>query len=195
LHDPVAYVKHAFNLGRGFKHHWSVNFKWVPCAKLETVTDLADCAGPFSSTAFKVGLLALHVCLLLCLAHFRWLKSRGGLFAFARNPRLRGAFAAGDAAKMLFAANFVGIACARSLHFQFCVWYANTLPLLLWSTALPLPLRLAALIAVEIAWNPWGGSETSSFGSSLLLTGAHALLLAALFFPAAADADAAKKLR
>ena len=80
---------------------------------------------------------------------------------------------------MLFASNFIGIACARSLHFQFCVWYFNTLPLLLAATDLPALLKVLLFISVELAWNPWA-SETSSVASSLLLTVAHAAVLVAL---------------
>lgn len=33
----------------------------------------------------------------------------------------------------LFTSNFVGVCCARSLHYQFYVWYFHQLPFLLWS--------------------------------------------------------------
>lgn len=182
LRDPLAYVANAFNLGRGFKHKWSVNFKWVPCDPLpsDRVTALADCDGPFASAAFKVASLGLHAGLLLALADRSWLARRGGFVAFFRDPRRGGPFAPAAAAKMLLAANFVGVACARSLHFQFCVWYANSLPLLLATTRLAAPLKVALLVAVEAAWNPWGASETSSPASAALLTAAHGAILLAL---------------
>ena len=49
----------------------------------------------------------------------------GGLARFLRDPRRHsgGAFSPRRAAAVLFSANFVGVACARSLHFQFCVWW------------------------------------------------------------------------
>jgi len=192
--DPTGYVANAFNLGRGFKHYWSVNFKWVPCeARLpEHVTALADCDGPFSSSAFKVASLAAHALALVALAERCWLRRRGGFAGFFASPQKRGPFSPAAAARALLACNFVGVACARSLHFQFCVWYANTLPFLLATTKLPLAAKAALLVAVEAAWNPWGGSETSSPASSLLLTAAHAAILAALLAAAPGDKGAAK---
>jgi alpha-1,3-mannosyltransferase len=34
----------------------------------------------------------------------------------------------------LFSANLIGVAFARSLHYQFYVWYYHSLPYLLWCT-------------------------------------------------------------
>ena len=34
LFDAKAYLGASFNLSRTFKHHWSVNFRWVPCEPL-----------------------------------------------------------------------------------------------------------------------------------------------------------------
>lgn len=36
----------------------------------------------------------------------------------------------------LFTSNLIGIICARSLHYQFYAWYAQSLPLLLWNVNL-----------------------------------------------------------
>ena len=33
---------------------------------------------------------------------------------------------------VIFSGNFIGILCARTLHFQFYAWYYHTLPFLLW---------------------------------------------------------------
>ena len=42
---------------------------------------------------------------------------------------------------MLFTSNLVGMVFAHSLHYQFYVWYFYSLPFLLWTTPLPVPLR------------------------------------------------------
>jgi len=192
---PATYMRGAFNIGRTFKHKWSVNFKWVPCAPraLDEVTLLEDCDGVFTSPVFATSLLVLTAVLLLAFAHRHWLGARrGGLRGMfhtlaggsPKGPRI----APREAARALFCSNFVGIALARSLHFQFYVWYFYSLPLLAWSTRLPVPVRVALLVAIEAAWNPWAG-ETSSTASSVLLTVCHLVLLAGLLAKDAGDED------
>ena len=44
----------------------------------------------------------------------------------------------------LFLCNFIGIMFAKSLHFQFYVWYYHTIPYLAWRSSLPLPFKLSA---------------------------------------------------
>ena len=46
-------------------------------------------------------------------------------------------------ATTLFTANLIGIAFARSLHYQFYSWYFHMLPYLAWRTDLPVLLRYA----------------------------------------------------
>eukprot|EP00747_Dinoflagellata_sp_TGD_P106302 gnl/TRDRNA2_/TRDRNA2_169825_c0_seq1.p1 gnl/TRDRNA2_/TRDRNA2_169825_c0~~gnl/TRDRNA2_/TRDRNA2_169825_c0_seq1.p1 ORF type:complete len:271 (+),score=46.26 gnl/TRDRNA2_/TRDRNA2_169825_c0_seq1:1-813(+) len=186
--SPSAYISAAFNFGRTFKHKWSVNFKWVPCDPRpeSELTLLQDCDGVFTSRPFATALLLLHVTLLLWLAHRHWLgPSRGGLGAALKNAFVSAPSGPVNpigpraAARALFAANFVGVAFARSLHFQFYVWYFYSLPLLAWSTCLPSVVNVALLIGIEAAWNPWAG-ETSSVKSSILLTACHLVLLVGL---------------
>ena len=180
--DPRGYVARAFDIGRGFKHKWSVNFKYVPCERIHDETDLADCEGVFTSTMFKVGLLLLHAVGLIVLAHRRWRRKYGGflgIFPLSHTPRA--AYSRKAILVMLFSSNFVGLVFARSLHFQFCVWYVKSLPLLVFATKLPLFLKLSLLATIEAAWNPWRASMvTSTATSSLLLTLAHAVLFFAL---------------
>ncbi|KAG8053203.1 hypothetical protein GUJ93_ZPchr0001g31486 [Zizania palustris] len=135
LLHPVEYISRAFNLGRVFIHFWSVNFKFVP-EKL------------FVSKELAVALLALHLTTLIVFAHYKWLKTEGGLFHFLYSrfkdatsirhfifckPKLSTL----NIVTVMFVGNFIGIVCARSLHYQFYSWYFNSLPFLLWKTRFP----------------------------------------------------------
>lgn len=120
---PVAYISGAFNLGRVFIHFWSVNFKFVP----EPI---------FVSKPFVVSLLIIHLGLLAAFAHKKWCKHEGGLLKLLHSTYvatlslfpLKQLYAYGSTSKTLtsehivttmFVGNFIGIVCARSLHYQF----------------------------------------------------------------------------
>jgi alpha-1,3-mannosyltransferase len=128
----MGYLSCAFNLGRQFMYKWTVNWKLLD----ETL---------FLDRRFHLVLLGAHVCLLLFFA-VRYARPFGGLGALFRwhpAPSTSGALALSPrtAVYMLFTANFVGMVVARSLHYQFYVWYYHTLPWLLWQTRLPLRAR------------------------------------------------------
>jgi D-arabinose 1-dehydrogenase-like Zn-dependent alcohol dehydrogenase len=59
---------------------------------------------------------------------------------------------------------------------QFYAWYAHTLPLLLWATALPVPVKLALAATIEAVWCSFPPSPA---GSGALLA-AHVALLVGL---------------
>ncbi|KAF2298464.1 hypothetical protein GH714_023659 [Hevea brasiliensis] len=67
---------------------------------------------------------------------------------------------------MMFSGNFIGIFCARSLHYQFYSWYFYSLPYLLWRTPFPTLLRLILFVGVEFCWNVY---PSNNFSSALLL--------------------------
>ncbi|XP_021737313.1 dol-P-Man:Man(5)GlcNAc(2)-PP-Dol alpha-1,3-mannosyltransferase-like [Chenopodium quinoa] len=167
---PVAYLSRAFNLGRVFIHFWSVNFKFVP----EPV---------FVSKAFAVTLLILHLGLLAIFAHKKWCKHEGGLLKALHSAYistvscfpLKGLYAYGTTSKTLkeeyivttmFVGNFIGIVCARSLHYQFYSWYFFSVPYLLWKTPFPTLLRIALFVGVECCWNVY---PSNSYSSGILL--------------------------
>jgi alpha-1,3-mannosyltransferase len=211
--DPMAYVQAAFNVTRVFKRYWSVNFKWVPCTQLpvEQETLLVDCEGPFSSAWFGMLMKVLFVSTLLIFANCRWCawekgggkKGKGLIMLLKDVLTQRDTNKAGSAVLsaqqmvlMFFTSNVLGIIFARSLHFQFYIWYFHTLPFLLWSTPYPALVNFLLLLGIEVAWNPWTG-ETSTEESSMLLTGCHALLLVGLWMGAAPEHGgvAAKKAK
>ncbi|TKY61792.1 Dol-P-Man:Man(5)GlcNAc(2)-PP-Dol alpha-1,3-mannosyltransferase [Spatholobus suberectus] len=175
---PVAYISRAFNLGRVFIHFWSVNFKFIP----EPV---------FVSKGFAIFLLAAHLISLASFAHYSWCKHEGGLcnFLYSRYVFMRLRFAlffsssfskkvgksSSSPLKILnkehivttmFVGNFIGIVCARSLHYQFYSWYFYSLPYLLWRTHYPTLLRLILFMGVELCWNIY---PSNSLSSALLL--------------------------
>ncbi|TMW91756.1 hypothetical protein EJD97_013927 [Solanum chilense] len=178
LSHPASYLSNAFNLGRVFIHFWSVNFKFVP-------EDI------FVSKAFALSLLVAHLSLLLVFAHYRWCRHEGGLFAVVRskiiqlkfrvsqrNPSLtKKVLQADHIVTTMFVGNFIGIICARSLHYQFYSWYFYCLPYLLWKAPFPTLLRLFLFAAVEFCWNVF----PSNTYSSLVLLCVHLIILAGLW--------------
>ncbi|XP_049343970.1 dol-P-Man:Man(5)GlcNAc(2)-PP-Dol alpha-1,3-mannosyltransferase isoform X2 [Solanum verrucosum] len=178
LLHPASYLSNAFNLGRVFIHFWSVNFKFVP-------EDI------FVSKAFALSLLVAHLSLLLVFAHYRWCRHEGGLFAVVRskiiqlklrvsqrNPSsTKKVLQADHIVTTMFVGNFIGIICARSLHYQFYSWYFYCLPYLLWKIPFPTLLRLFLFAAVEFCWNVF----PSNTYSSLVLLCVHLIILGGLW--------------
>lgn len=62
----------------------------------------------------------------------------------------------------IFLANFIGIICARSLHYQFYVWYFHSLPYLAWFTEFDVKVKLLLLGLIELAWNTYPSTDFSS---------------------------------
>ncbi|PQQ14543.1 dol-P-Man:Man(5)GlcNAc(2)-PP-Dol alpha-1 3-mannosyltransferase [Prunus yedoensis var. nudiflora] len=187
MSHPFAYISRAFNLGRVFIHFWSVNFKFVP----EPI---------FVSKAFAISLLIAHLGLLTAFAHYRWCMHEGGLFKFLYSRldpiklklaltssfSLKKSYNSHSSIKVLrkeyivttmFVGNFIGILCARSLHYQFYSWYFHSLPYLLWKTPFPTLLRVMLFIGVEFCWNVY----PSSLYSSALLLCLHLVILVGLW--------------
>ncbi|XP_065366906.1 lethal(2)neighbour of tid protein 2 [Calliphora vicina] len=72
-----------------------------------------------------------------------------------------------------FLCNFIGVLCARSLHYQFYVWYYHSLPYLTWSTNYSLGLRYLLLGLIEFCWNTYPSTDFSS----VVLHLSHLILL------------------
>ncbi|KAH8959202.1 hypothetical protein BDL97_06G067200 [Sphagnum fallax] len=182
---PTEYLSRAFNLGRVFIHFWSVNFKFVH----EEV---------FVSKPFAITLLVVHLGLLFLFAQYKWCKHEGGIaaasglvrsnkddeklsnpgFSFVTNVnRIQQALRADHIVSVLFTGNFIGIVCARSLHYQFYSWYFYSLPFLLWKTTFPTPIRFALFIGIELCWNVYPSTPLSS----LVLLACHVIILGGLW--------------
>jgi len=159
--NPVNYLVGAFNLGRVFLFKWTVNWRFLP----EDV---------FVARWFHVSLLVVHVLLLLfCAPH--WWKF------FTSYRKLEGwnvPIISQLFVLPLFMSNFIGVVMARSLHYQFYVWYYHTLHYLAWTTPYKAPLRLLLLGLLEMSWNTYPSTELSSG----LLHCCHAVLLGGLIY-------------
>ncbi|KAL7559417.1 hypothetical protein ACA910_009978 [Epithemia clementina (nom. ined.)] len=148
---PLAYLRKAFELDRVFFHQWTVNFKFLP-------NDV------FVSKPWALFLLSLHLSGLLFLAR-QWLARAAAqttTLALPKQGISRYLFLVNEKgdekpeektknnhtssttttqlapdyiAYTMMVSNFVGIAFARTLHYQFYSWYFHALPLLMWYSA------------------------------------------------------------
>lgn len=168
LHHPVSYLTKAFEFSREFLYEWSVNWRFVP-------------ENAFRSGYFATALVGAHLGLLLLISHVKWCRSAGGLQRLILQ-RLQSNICVPHVASkhivmILFTGNFIGIVCARTLHFQFYSWYFHMLPFLLWQTSLRTPVRLLLLLCVECVWNVF---PTTMAASAALFT-CHCILLTGLW--------------
>ncbi|KAE8748285.1 hypothetical protein FOCC_FOCC004921 [Frankliniella occidentalis] len=183
--NPVAYLVGAFNVGRVFMYKWTVNWRFLP----EEI---------FVNRGFHLFLLGLHM-LLLALFLPEWItyfKSFARLRQvkddlFSKQKEKPTKKKSNDQKQMkvnmdvtsrllllpLFTANLIGITCARSLHYQFYVWYYHTLPYLVWSCPFTIPMRLSLLGVLELCWNTYPSTDMSSAGIHVC----HIFLLLGLF--------------
>lgn len=163
LQHPRSYLSKAFEFSRIFLLKWSVNWAFLP-------EDI------FRSKALAVCLLLAHLSLLLLFAQFKWCKEDGGLLRLLLQ-RLKGrgqsemtlkqdSVGPPDNAKqtlaVVFSGNLIGIACARTLHFQFYSWYFHSVPLLLWHAQMFSPLRVVLFVCMEVVWNTFPPAIWSS---------------------------------
>lgn len=76
----------------------------------------------------------------------------------------------------IFLINFIGIMCARSLHYQFYVWYFHTLPYLSYFTEFHTSFKIILLFLIEFCWNQYPSTNFSS----TLLHACHTILFIGL---------------
>lgn len=136
-----AYFRTAFDFSRQFLYRWTVNWRFI---SEET----------FLSKSFAKGLLLSQAAVLVAFGLHRWSPVPGGTGAVLKRGlyNLRALFKPAvlpgqltsarrsksiaalmiDIPLVLFTSNLIGMACARSLHYQFHAWYFHQLPLLLY---------------------------------------------------------------
>jgi alpha-1,3-mannosyltransferase len=167
---PWSYLRKAFEFGRVFDQRWSVNFACLP----EHV---------FVHPCWAALLLTLHV-LALALFGVRagvplWLRCRPSENAESRVNAFRTAL-------LLWSSNLIGMAFARSLHYQFLEWVWWSSPFLAladWMMAVELfrprvdlmaiGWRLVPVLLIELVFNQY----PPKCWASVVLHIAHACLL------------------
>ena len=176
---PVSYLSKAFEFSRVFFYKWTVNWKFL---SEETFLSKEVSHLLLLSTVFFLILFALKLRREYGLS-FTQKNLREGekltpvtfflkTYLVAKKP-----IESRDMLAILFLSQFIGIAFARTLHYQFYAWYFHTLPFLYWHSGLLLPVQLFSLIAIEVAFNIF---PATSFSSSLLFV-SHLMLLIALY--------------
>jgi alpha-1,3-mannosyltransferase len=136
----------------------------------------------FVSKPLSLLLLALHIIGLVVCA-IAWVRSSKRLdnqALFIKDHHLSPHYIA----YTLLASNFIGIAFARTLHYQFYSWYFHAVPYLLWTastrqpgnTLLKLLVCLALLAAIEVAFLTFPATPQSS----AILQICHLLVLATI---------------
>eukprot|EP00455_Lapot_gusevi_P004814 TRINITY_DN11992_c0_g1_i1.p1 TRINITY_DN11992_c0_g1~~TRINITY_DN11992_c0_g1_i1.p1 ORF type:complete len:233 (+),score=48.35 TRINITY_DN11992_c0_g1_i1:99-797(+) len=175
---PQSYLNGAFEFGRVFMFKWTVNWKFLS-------------EEFFVSKQWALVLLVTHISLLFIFAHFKFCKHEGGVFKFIFN-KLSKLFSSSESSPLtahyivyaMFVCNFLGIVCARSLHYQFYSWYFHTIPFLLGSI-MPSSTSLIASIArigvlglIEMVWNIY----PARWWTSVLLLLCHGLMVLGLLF-------------
>ena len=176
LSFPLEYISRAFDLNRTFEYQWTVNLKFLS----EEV---------FVSKKLSVLLLALTV-LTYGLFGLKWIRETWTAIQTRRSKATRllgmdsssylvgiGNLSPRYIVTAILTSNFIGVAFARTLHYQFYSWYWHSLPLLLWHASIPTVLRLSILVVIEVAFNVF---PATSISSAMLQT-AHLVLLLALY--------------
>jgi len=168
INFPLEYIIGAFNLGRVFLFEWTVNFRFLP----EEV---------FVSRWFHLALLVLHIMSLAYCGHYWWQY----LTVYKKLANVDVPHCEQLLVLPLFMCNFIGIMFARSLHYQFYVWYYHTLHYLVWTTGYPVKHRLLLLGIIEMCWNTF----PSTVGSSVALHVSHFVILVGLLSQVSKSCD------
>jgi len=136
---PIEYIKGSFDIGRVFLFEWTVNWRFLP----EEI---------FVHKGFHITLLMTHLMVLALFAQKWW--------AMLQSYNNHGAIE--NFLVPLYTSNFVGMMFARSLHYQFYIWYYHQLPLLLFMTNVNEKVKLTVLGLIELCWNIFPSTNVSS---------------------------------
>ncbi|XP_012563282.2 dol-P-Man:Man(5)GlcNAc(2)-PP-Dol alpha-1,3-mannosyltransferase [Hydra vulgaris] len=161
--NASSYVLRSFDIGRQFFFVWTVNWRFLP----ENI---------FLSRWFHFILLFLHMLVLMLFILKKWPKPNNSWLSMLSKSYKGRILSSNEVVFVLFSSNFVGMCFARSLHYQFYVWYFHTLPFLLWSIKSTPAFKLLILGLIEMCWNTYPSTSLSSG----VLHSCHFLILSGL---------------
>lgn len=154
------YLSKAFEFSRVFLFKWTVNWRFVG---EET----------FLGKPFSYLLIATHLGLLGLFGATRWLAPSGWspveainkFFAPPRQAeeiRIARRVTPEFVLTAILSCLVIGCLCARSLHYQFFVYIAWSVPFLLWRSGMHPVFVYAICFAQEWAWNVYPSTDASS---------------------------------
>nr|CCC93794.1 putative alpha-1,3-mannosyltransferase [Trypanosoma congolense IL3000] len=192
LESPKSYILRSFDLGRVFTYRWTVNFKRVS----ESV---------FVSSEFSKSLGVLVVISWIYVWICRWSKR-----AYRRRRDTEDGVGCGDGGEMvvgeytgsdedvfhnvtltLMESNMVGVIFARSLHYQFFLWFFYIVPFVLSATRLPAVVKILAFMFIQYGFEVYPSTATSS---TFILVGFFFVWLGLEFFPVCSAKSSPKKI-
>lgn len=167
---PVAYLHRSFNLGRQFEFKWTVNWRFLG-EKL------------FLDRRLHVLFLVIHLFLLMCFFKRHWIRKPASFLSavwetLSESGKKEAQMTSLEIVETIFVSNFIGIICARSLHYQFYVWYYHQIPLLVHRARLNMLVAILVMLGIEYCWNIY---PSTVFSSTLLLI-IHFFILFKLYF-------------
>lgn len=170
LSNPLGYMKRSFDLGRVFLMKWTVNYKFLDEAT-------------FQSPMLSIVLLVLTLVSWLIFGHYRWAKSSGGLVNLVMKSKWfeNNKLDSEHVARCMLESNLIGIVFARSLHYQFYVWYVHVIPLMAFTSLLgkrSTLLGIGLVLAIEVCFNIFPATPLSS----MVLQCANYVLLGSVWF-------------
>ncbi|KAK3103909.1 hypothetical protein FSP39_022843, partial [Pinctada imbricata] len=149
LSNPAGYIIMSFNFGRQFFYKWTVNWRLLP----EEI---------FLNKYFQTSLLVAHILVLVLFFILKWKSVMSLTFSIDSMLDFGDVRLNSLSKSIFFQSNFIGMCFSRSLHYQFYVWYFHTLHYLLWSTTLPSVIKILLLGVIELSWNTYPSTVTSS---------------------------------
>jgi len=144
MHNAHSYITKAFELSRVFDYTWTVNFRFLP-------------DWLFVSSSWGLCLLCCNLVLWWLMYRYHWRHRK--YIALHSTTLIE---AGTNLVLTLFESNLIGIACARTLHYQFYAWFFHQVPLVLYAAGTPIPLIPLVWLMLEVGFNVYPSRPWSS---------------------------------